>query len=139
MTIDNGALEAATRRVGDRWTLRLIGALLDGERTFSELAEEVEGIAPNILTARLRSLQAEGLVAARPYASRPPRMRYALTAPGRRLASSIAALSAWGARRDGMGRGLRHRACGTVVESRPWCPTCERPVDAGEADELIWV
>jgi DNA-binding HxlR family transcriptional regulator len=133
--VDNTGLEHAARRIGDRWTLRLIGALLDGERTFSELADEVEGIAPNILTARLRALQAEALIAARPYERRPLRMRYSLTEPGRRLAGSIAALSQWGARRDGRAHGAVHDACGTPLQLRPWCPTCERLVDDRELGE----
>src|SRR6266540_1750259 len=126
VAIDNVSLEHAARRIGDRWTLRLIGALLDGDRTFSELAAEVDGIAPNILTARLRALQGEALIAARPYERRPLRMRYALTEPGRRLAAAITALSAWGARhegREGHGQRLFHEVCGTPVESAPWCPT----------------
>jgi DNA-binding HxlR family transcriptional regulator len=137
VAIDNASLENAARRIGDRWTLRLIGALLDGDRTFSELSDDVDGIAPNILTARLRALQGEALVAARPYARRPPRMRYSLTEPGRRLAAAIAALSAWGARHEGHGERPRHEACGTPVEARPWCPTCDRLVD-DETDDLIW-
>lgn len=139
MPIDNTALEHAARRIGDRWTLRLIGALLDGDRTFSELAGEVDGIAPNILTARLRALQGEALISARPYDRRPPRMRYSLTEPGRRLAAAIAALSAWGARHEGSDQRPRHAACGTPTEWRPWCATCERLVDEDEAGDLIWV
>ncbi len=54
MSIDNASLDGAVRQIGDRWSLRLIAALLDGDRTFSDLAEEVDGIAPNILAARLK-------------------------------------------------------------------------------------
>ncbi len=51
------ALDAAARMIGDRWSLRLVGVLLDGDRTFSELSGDVGGIAPTILTARLRTLR----------------------------------------------------------------------------------
>ena len=146
MPVDNRSLDAAARRIGDRWTLRIVGALLDGDRTFGELTADVDGIAPTILTARLRALQRLGLVVAEPYELRPPRMRYALTEPGRRLAASIASLAAWGADREGRWTGPVHAACGTSVELRPWCPTCEQVVDdsaatRGEldpADDLIW-
>src|SRR4029450_1132663 len=84
---------AAARRIGDRWSLRVVGALLDGERTFGELAADVDGIAPTILTARLRALQRQALVTAVPYERRPVRMRYSLTAPGRRLAAAMAPLA----------------------------------------------
>ena len=73
------------RRIGDRWTLRLVGALLEGDRTFGELASEVDGIAPNILTARLRKLEEDRLVVSTPYSTRPVRHHYELTADGRSL------------------------------------------------------
>jgi DNA-binding HxlR family transcriptional regulator len=125
--------------VGDRWSLRLIGVLLEGERTFGELASEVPGIAPTILTARLRSLQGMGLLTASPYELRPVRMRYALTSPGRRLATAIATLTEWGAAREGSPQ-VVHSRCGTPLVTRPWCPTCEEPVDVDgrEGDELLW-
>lgn len=132
-------LDTAARMVGDRWSLRLVGALLDGDRTFGELAGEVRGIAPTILTARLRTLQRLGLLTASPYERRPVRMRYSLTAPGRRLGAAIATLAEWGGAREGAAGHTVHRRCGTPLMTRPWCPTCEEPADPGdEAGELIW-
>ena len=58
MAIDNSSLDGAAKQVGDRWSLRVIGALLAGDRTFGELAGEVDGIAPNILAARLQGAAA---------------------------------------------------------------------------------
>ena len=139
MAIDNASLDGAVREIGDRWSLRLIGALLDGDRTFSELSEEVAGIAPNILTARLKALQRDALVAARPYQRRPVRMRYSLTASGRRLADAVAMLAQWGAARQGRTAGPRHETCGSALELRPWCPTCEVAVELTQQSELIWV
>jgi DNA-binding HxlR family transcriptional regulator len=49
------ALADALAAVGDRWTLLLIAALLDGPRRFGELQDEVEGIAPNVLTQHVRA------------------------------------------------------------------------------------
>lgn len=134
-------LDAAARMVGDRWSLRLVGALLSGDRTFGELAGEVRGIAPTILTARLRTLQRQGLLTASPYEHRPVRMRYSLTAPGRRLGAAIATLAEWGGAREGAPGRTVHRRCGTPLVTRPWCPTCEEPAEPGaadETDELIW-
>jgi DNA-binding HxlR family transcriptional regulator len=138
VAIDNSSLDDAARQVGDRWSLRVIGALLEGDRTFGELAAEVDGIAPNILAARLKALQRDALVAARPYQRNPVRMRYALTSPGRRLGDAVALLAEWGAARDGR-RASRHRTCGAPLELRPWCPTCETAVELPDADELIWM
>ena len=139
MAIDNASLDGAVRQIGDRWSLQLVAALLDGDKTFSELAEQVDGIAPNILAARLRSLQRDALIAARPYQQRPVRMRYSLTTPGRRLGDAVALLAQWGARRRGGAGGRRHGTCGTPLELRPWCPTCEVAVDSTAPADLIWV
>ena len=117
-------LEAALDRVGDRWSLLLVDALLVGGRRFGELREELPGLAPNILTDRLRRLEREGIVVATPYSTRPPRMEYALTGDGRDLASTLRLLADWGARRDAHGEPLRHDRCGTAVEARWYCPTC---------------
>ncbi len=122
--------------VGDRWTLLLVHALLDGPLRFTELAEAVPGVAPNILTRRLRHLEHEGLVVATPYSRRPLRVTYDLTATGRELAGALALLSEWGARQGGEAAARHHAACGTSLEARWWCPTCDRAVVDGEADEL---
>jgi DNA-binding HxlR family transcriptional regulator len=135
---DAQGLDAAARRIGDRWSLRVIGVLLDGDHTFGELAQAVDGIAPTILTARLRALQRLSLVTAVPYERRPPRMRYSLTEPGRRLGGALTSLAEWGARREGHGPARVHASCGSTVEDRPWCPTCERIVVDETADDLIW-
>jgi DNA-binding HxlR family transcriptional regulator len=117
-------LELALERVGDRWSLLLVEALLDGPRRFNELAEGVSGIAPNILTDRLRRLEREGVVVARPYSRRPPRAEYSLTAAGRDLAGALRLLADWGARRSDTAEPLRHGICGTPLEARWYCPTC---------------
>jgi DNA-binding HxlR family transcriptional regulator len=119
------ALEAALERVGDRWSLLVVEALLERPRRFNELGEDLSGIAPNILSDRLRRLERERIVTATPYQQRPPRMSYALTADGRDLASVLRLLADWGARSGGSGlESLHHELCGTTLETRWWCPTC---------------
>lgn len=138
MTIDSTSLDGAVSRVGDRWSLLIIAALLGSERTFSELGTQVEGIAPNILTSRLRTLTRDAVVTAVPYQRRPVRMRYALTDTGARLAGALAALAEWGARRDGREPAVTHDVCGSPVEARAWCPTCDRVVTHDEAISDVW-
>src|SRR3954454_19963272 len=128
-------LADALARVGDRWTLLVVAALLDGPKRFNELQEALDGIAPNILSARLKQLGEHALVVARPYSERPPRFVYELTASGRELAGALRLLADWGARAAG-GEPLRHSACGTELRARWWCPTCEEPVDE-DADEPL--
>ena len=129
------ALADALERVGDRWTLLIVEALLDGPRRFGDLLESVKGIAPNILTQRLRHLEREAVVLSRPYSERPPRMAYELSAAGAELAGALRLLSDWGARHTDSAEPLRHSVCGTALEARWWCSSCELPVEENEADD----
>ena len=132
-------LEWALTQVGDRWSLLLVHALLDGPKRFGELSEAVPGIAPNILSGRLKSLEQSGSVVSEPYSSRPPRFAYDLTAAGRELAGALRLLAQWGATRSGEGDGVQHTTCGSTMEARWWCPTCERTVDETEGEDLRFV
>ena len=125
---ERSPLSEALAAVGDRWTLLVVEALLDGARRFGELEEAVEGIAPNILTQRLRRLEQEGLAVAHPYSERPRRFVYELTEGGRELAGALRLLAQWGARHSDA-EPVRHAACGTALEARWYCPTCEQAVD----------
>ncbi len=132
-------LDAAMARVGDRWTLLVVDALLGGPRRFSELQQEIPGVAANVLTARLRRLEAEGLVVASPYSERPPRLEYRVTDAGRELAGALLLLARWGARDDGgEAEGPRHRVCGTPLEARWFCPTCAQVAEDVDED-LVWL
>ena len=129
MAADNSPLAEAAARVGDRWSLLVIEALLSGPRRFNDLLEAVSGIAPNILSQRLKHLERQGVLTARPYSQRPARLTYELTAEGHDLAGVLHLLAAWGARRAGIPETVRHAACGTPLEHRLWCPTCARVVE----------
>ena len=130
------ALAAALESVGDRWTLLVVEALLDGPGRFGDLEQAVGGIAPNVLSQRLRRLEGERLVVAQPYSEHPPRFVYELTASGRELAGALRLLADWGARHREGAEPPRHSACGSPVEARWWCATCERPIDPDETAEL---
>lgn len=134
----DAALALALDQVGDRWSLLMIRALLPGPRRYGELAGDVPGIAPNVLAARLRHLEAQRLITSAPYQERPRRLAYELTTPGRELATVLGALSSWGARQHGLPERRVHNACGTSLTWRPWCPTCasavDLPVESASAD-----
>src|SRR6476619_7901456 len=127
-------LAAALASVGERWTLLVVAALLDGPRRFGDLETEVPGIASNVLTQRLRRLEEEGLVIAQPYSERPPRYVYELSEAGRGLAGVVRLLADWGARHSGA-EPPRHAVCGTPLDAVWFCPTCETPVDLTGVDE----
>jgi DNA-binding HxlR family transcriptional regulator len=135
-------LDGALARVGDRWSFLIVEALLEGPRRFNDLAESVKGIAPNILTDRLRRLEREGVVVSRAYQERPPRQDYTLTEEGRELAGVLRLLAAWGssgvASGAPVGVALRHVTCGSPLEARWYCPTCARSVDETDASSLTF-
>jgi len=122
-------LAEALSRVGDRWTLLLVEALLTGPGRFNDLLDQIPGIAPNILSERLKRLERDALLVARPYSERPPRAAYELTAEGKELAGSLRLLAHWGARHTDPSETPRHSSCGTQIEARWYCPTCDVLVD----------
>ncbi|HEX4733692.1 MAG TPA: helix-turn-helix domain-containing protein [Thermoleophilaceae bacterium] len=131
------ALDQALAAVGDRWTLLVVAALLDGPRRFGDLQEAIPGIATNVLTQRLRALQEESLVSAEPYSARPARYSYELSAAGAELAGALRLLADWAGRNRSDTEPLQHAVCGTPLEAAWYCPACdvvEKDADAG--DEL---
>lgn len=88
-----GALE----QVGEWWTLLILRDALDGFTRFDEFERNL-GIAPNMLTRRLKSLVDGGLLERRQYSDRPTRYEYFATARCRELSPVIVALYAWGNR-----------------------------------------
>jgi DNA-binding HxlR family transcriptional regulator len=117
-------MREAAELAGDRWVLLLTAALAEGPRRFGDLAADVEGIAPNVLTDRLRRMETRGLVTAAAYQQRPPRYVYDLSESGRELADLLPALAAWGA-----------RTAGVTPAAAPGTPT-DHPDDG---EPLLWV
>ena len=82
-------------RIGDRWTVLVIGVLGHGEVRFSELRRRVEGISQKMLTQTLRGLERDGLVRRTVHPEVPVRVEYALTEAGRTLQEPLLALERW--------------------------------------------
>lgn len=82
-------------RIGDRWTVLVIGALTGGPLRFSALAARVEGVSQKMLTQTLRALERDGLVTRTVYAQIPPRVEYELTEAGHTLQEPLRALEEW--------------------------------------------
>jgi len=84
--------------VGDRWALLVVRELMQGPKRYTDLADGLPGIGTNILAARLRDLEADGVVTKKtlppPAASRV----YELTDYGRELKPVMRELALWGAR-----------------------------------------
>jgi DNA-binding HxlR family transcriptional regulator len=82
-------------RVGDKWTLLVIGVLGDQRHRFTGLSDTIPGISRRMLTVTLRALERDGLVTRTIYAEVPPRVEYELTALGRSLLSVVLTLGDW--------------------------------------------
>lgn len=90
------ALARTLDALGERWTLLLIRELLLGPRRFTDLMSGLPGIAPNLLSDRLRALEGQGVISR---ATLPPPAGarvYELTARGRRLQPALLELARWG-------------------------------------------
>ena len=135
-----GALDRALVVVGDRWSLRLVETLLRGPRRFGELQAALPEIASSVLSQRLRHLEHQGVVLAVPYSYRPARFTYELTAAGLELAGPLRLLARWGAAHADAEGGEHegapfHEACGSALEVRWFCPTCEQVLEPDEPAE----
>ncbi|WP_349899754.1 winged helix-turn-helix transcriptional regulator [Parafrigoribacterium soli] len=82
-------------RIGDRWTVLIVGILGRGDARFSELLRGVEGVSQKMLTQTLRALERDGLVRRTVYPEVPVRVEYALTEAGRTLLEPLRALERW--------------------------------------------
>ncbi len=94
--------------IGERWAILMLRDLLLNEaRRFVDFTEALPGIPPNTLSARLKQLEAAGVVERRLYEQHPPRAEYVLTAKGRELGPIVAAMREWGNRHGGEGKVAR--------------------------------
>jgi DNA-binding HxlR family transcriptional regulator len=118
--------------VGDRWTLLIVRDLLPGTRRFQDLLASLPGIAPNMLSDRLKLMEDHRLVARRFYSEHPPRAEYELTPKGKELGVIVGALAAWGSRHVFPRAALVHDGCGHPVKLGYFCPGCGGRVRGAE-------
>jgi DNA-binding HxlR family transcriptional regulator len=89
------AVREVLNRVGDKWSVLIVGMLGDGPKRFNELRRAIEGISQRMLTLTLRGLERDGLITRTIFPTIPPRVDYELTAMGRTLLKPITALAEW--------------------------------------------
>jgi DNA-binding HxlR family transcriptional regulator len=82
-------------RIGDTWSVLIVGSLADGSLRYTELAQRIQGVSPKMLTQTLRALERDGLLTRTVHAVVPPRVDYTLTALGRSLLDLVGALENW--------------------------------------------
>lgn len=142
----SGPVARTLEVVGERWTILILQDLLRGYHRFADLRKSVEGIATNVLSARLKVLERHGIVERRFYSDHPPRAEYHLTSKGHELGVIAGVLATWGAKYLSDTTVLVHTECGSGVRVVYYCPACEtrvrgaevRLVDRGEpAEETV--
>ena len=82
-------------RIGDTWSVLIVGLLGDGPQRYTTLARRIGGISPKMLTQTLRGLERDGLISRTVHAVVPPRVDYALTDLGRSLLGLVRGLEGW--------------------------------------------
>ncbi|BCJ53154.1 transcriptional regulator [Actinoplanes sp. NBRC 14428] len=82
-------------RIGDAWSVLIVGSLSGGSLRYTELAQRVPGVSPKMLTQTLRGLERDGLVTRTVHAVVPPRVDYGLTSLGCSLLGLVGALKEW--------------------------------------------
>jgi DNA-binding HxlR family transcriptional regulator len=82
-------------RVGDKWTVLVVGLLGNGPMRFNELRRAIDGISQKMLTTTLRILERNGFCTRKVFPTVPPRVEYELTALGRDLLIPVKALGDW--------------------------------------------
>ncbi len=117
--------------IGEAWTPLILRDITFGLTRFDELQRDL-GVATNVLTDRLNTLVAGGLVTREPYQTRPLRHRYELTEAGADLLPVLLALLRWGDRWTDDGHGapvtIVHRECGQATTALLVCAACKRPL-----------
>lgn len=92
---DCRAISEILQRVGDKWTVLVVGMLSGGPMRFSELRQAVGGISQKMLTTTLRGLERDGFVTRTVFPTIPPRVDYELTELGHQLQEPVNALADW--------------------------------------------
>lgn len=92
---DGKAIREVLDRIGDKWSLLVIGTLADGALRFSELQRHIPGVSQRMLTLTVRQLERDGLLTRSVFAEVPPRVEYELTPLGRTLIEPSIALATW--------------------------------------------
>ncbi|RDI51666.1 winged helix-turn-helix transcriptional regulator [Nocardia mexicana] len=126
-------------RIGEWWTPLIVRDVYLGLHRFDDIAENL-GISRNLLTRRLETLVADGIVERRAYQERPLRHEYHLTEAGLELVPVLMALMAWGDKwatpPGGPPVRLVHRECGAEFTPQVCCSECGKPATATNTTAL---
>jgi DNA-binding HxlR family transcriptional regulator len=136
---DCRAVAQTLARIGDKWTVLIIGTLSEGPLRYNEIRRAVSGISQRMLTLTLKGLEQDGLVSRTVYPTVPPRVEYQLTDLGQSLTVPLRGIYDWATKhRHAMEvarNGYARRRPATMVGSlrvTPPKPTRQLP-DSGQS------
>jgi DNA-binding HxlR family transcriptional regulator len=114
--------------IGDRWSVLVLRELFSDSHRFEEIQAQT-GATPQMVAARLKALEADGIIERRIYNERPLRHDYHLTEKGEALFPVFLALRAWGetwlkSPKDGWTVNWIHRTCGKPAGLGTICESC---------------
>ena len=92
---DCRAVSEVLSRVGDKWTILVVGELGNGRKRFNEIRRALGSISQRMLTLTLRGLERDGLVTRTVFPTVPPRVDYELTKLGRSLLEPVSGIGLW--------------------------------------------
>jgi DNA-binding HxlR family transcriptional regulator len=122
---------------GEPWSPLILRDIWVGVTRFDDLQRDL-AISRKVLSDRLATLVAHGLLERRPYSDRPLRRDYLLTAKGYEFCDILLAITAWGDRwtagRSGPPVRIRHQGCGKLTRAELFCAKCGEPIHADEVD-----
>ncbi|HEY1996936.1 MAG TPA: helix-turn-helix domain-containing protein [Paraburkholderia sp.] len=118
--------------VGDRWAVLIVRELFMGNRRFDSLLAQSQA-TPQMLSARLKRLEADGMIQRNRYMDKPPRYEYELTEMGRAFYPVILALREWGetwckSPDEGVAVRYTHLTCGHDAGIGTVCQACGEPL-----------
>jgi len=82
-------------RISDKWTVLVIGALMEDTKRFGILRKDIGGISQKMLTQTLRGMERDGLIHRKAYAVIPPKVEYSLTKLGKSLIRILLDIQGW--------------------------------------------
>ena len=85
----------ALDRIADKWTVLVLGLLAAESLRFNQLRRAVEGLSQKMLSQTLKTLERDGLVSRKAFATVPVTVEYTITPLGRTLASALSPIALW--------------------------------------------
>jgi DNA-binding HxlR family transcriptional regulator len=82
-------------RIGDKWAVLVLGLLEPGPVRFNQLRRSIDGLSQKMLSQTLKSLERDGLVERRAFATVPVTVEYLITPLGCTLAATLESLRLW--------------------------------------------